>query len=55
MNFYSLMSKVITILLSPIWLPIAIYAGLTHRWQDTVPSDEDLDYEPDPDYGKEKG
>lgn len=52
---YNLIARVITVLTAPIWGPIAIYAALKMHWEDTVPSDEDLDYDPDPDYGKEKG
>jgi len=43
---YRLIGLIITILTAPIWLPIAIFGGLTYSWEDTVPSDEDLDYEP---------
>ena len=53
-GFYSLLSLVLTILTAPIWVPLGLYIGLTYHWEDTVPSDEDLDYESDPDYGKEK-
>jgi len=42
---YHLLSLTLTILLAPLWLPIAIYAGLTYHWEHTVPTDEDLDYE----------
>ena len=36
---YRLISVAITILLLPITVPMAIYAGLKYRWQDTVPED----------------
>jgi len=42
---YKLIAIVITALLSPIIIPIVIYIGLRYRWEDTVPTSEDLDYE----------
>ena len=51
---YNLIAWVLTVLTAPIWVPLGLYIGLMSHWEDTVPSQEDLDYEPDPDYGKEK-
>jgi hypothetical protein len=39
---YIILAVIIATLLSPIWIPIAIWAGLTSHWTDTVPRDEDL-------------
>ena len=43
---YSLIAWILAIVTAPIWIPLGLYIGLTYNWQDTVPSDEDLDYEP---------
>ena len=43
---YSIIGWIIAILLAPLWIPLGLYAGLTYHWEDTVPSEEDLDYEP---------
>ena len=43
---YSFIAFVLTVLLAPLWIPLGLYIGLTYRWEDTVPSEEDLDYEP---------
>jgi len=42
---YSLIGWIVVIVLSPILVPLGLYAGLTYHWTDTVPSDEALDYE----------
>jgi hypothetical protein len=42
---YKLLSFIIMIILAPLWIPLAIYIGLTYHWEDTVPTQEDLDYE----------
>ncbi len=42
---YNLIAIVITALLSPILIPLGLYIGLKYHWTDTVPSEEDLDYE----------
>lgn len=39
---HSVLAVIITTLLSPIIIPIAIWVGLTCHWTDTVPKDEDL-------------
>jgi hypothetical protein len=44
-TFYRAVSLVIMVLTAPLWVPLAIYIGLTYHWEDTVPSDEDLNYE----------
>jgi hypothetical protein len=41
---YKLIGVAIAIITAPIWVPIAIYAGLTYTWKDTVPKEEDYDY-----------
>ena len=41
---YSAISFLIVVLLSPIWIPLGIYIGLMYHWEDTVPSQEDLEY-----------
>ena len=38
-----LVAWVLTIFLLPIIVPLAIYIGLTYRWQDTVPKEEDYE------------
>ncbi len=43
---YSFIAFIITVVLSPILIPLGLYIGLTYHWEDTVPSEEDLDYEP---------
>ena len=43
---YSIIGLLIVIVLSPILIPLGLYIGLTYHWEDTVPSEEDLDYEP---------
>jgi hypothetical protein len=40
---YKAISFIIMVLTAPIWIPLAIYIGLTYHWEDTVPSQEDLD------------
>jgi len=40
---YSLISLVIVVLTSPIWVPLGLYIGLTYHWTDTVPKDEDYE------------
>ena len=42
---YSLIGWIVVIALAPILVPLGLYIGLTYHWTDTVPSDEDLDYE----------
>ena len=50
---YRLISVAITILLLPILVPLGLYIGIKSHWTDTVPRDEDLQYDdPDPDFGK---
>jgi len=43
---YRIISAIIMVLTSPIWIPLGIYIGLMYHWEDTVPSDEDLNYTP---------
>ncbi len=43
---YNIIGIVVVILLSPILVPLGLYIGLMYNWQDTVPSDEDLNYKP---------
>ncbi len=43
---YSAISFILMVLTAPLWVPLAVYIGLTYSWEDTVPSDEDLNYEP---------
>jgi len=38
---YRILSIAIAVLLLPVWLPIAIYIGLTYHWTDTVPKEDD--------------
>ena len=46
---YRLTAWIFMILTAPIWIPLGLYIGLTYSWEDTVPSDEDLNY------GSDKG
>lgn len=41
---YRLMAIVLGVITAPIWVPLGLYIGLTYHWEDTVPSDEDLNY-----------
>ena len=41
---YSILALILTVLTAPIWVPLGIYMGLTYHWEDTVPSDDDLQY-----------
>ena len=41
---YRFLSVAITIMLLPIIVPLGLYIGLTYSWEDTVPSDDDLQY-----------
>ena len=43
---YSFIALSVTVVLSPILIPLGLYIVLTYHWEDTVPSEEDLDYEP---------
>ena len=43
---YNLIALILVIVTAPIWIPLGLYIGLTYHWEQTVPSDEDLDYEP---------
>ena len=40
---YQVFAFIIAVLLSPIIIPIAIYAGLNYHWTDTVPKEEEED------------
>ena len=42
---YSIISFIVAVILAPIWIPLGLYIGLTYHWEDTVPSEEDLDYD----------
>lgn len=43
-NFYGLGATALAVVTAPLWIPLGLYIGLTYHWEDTVPSDEDLDY-----------
>jgi len=40
---YNIISFVIVVLLSPLWVPLGIYIALTYHWEDTVPSQDVLE------------
>ena len=44
---YNIISFLIVALLSPLWIPLGIYIGLTYHWEDTVPSQEESTKEDD--------
>ena len=41
-NIYSLVSVAFMVVTAPLWIPLAIYIGLTYHWEDTVPKEEDV-------------
>ena len=41
---YNITAIILAILTAPIWVPLGLYIGLTYHWEDTVPSQEDLEY-----------
>ncbi len=43
---YGLIAWIVMILLSPILIPLGLFIGFTYSWEDTVPSEKDMDYEP---------
>lgn len=42
---YNVISTILSILLIPIWLPIALVLAFTYKWQDTVPDEHKEDSE----------
>ena len=40
-KFYSVLSWAFMIITAPLWIPLAIYIGMTYHWEDTVPKEED--------------
>ena len=43
-DFYGLLATALTVVTAPLWIPLGLYIGLTYHWEDTVPSDDDLNY-----------
>lgn len=43
-NFYDLGATALAVVTAPLWIPLGLYIGLTYHWEDTVPSDDDLNY-----------
>jgi len=44
-NFYGALAWILVLPFLPLIVLLGLYIGLTYHWEDTVPSQEDLDYE----------